>query len=89
MQGEAIEAGGFKGRANKLVDGCYSWWVGGGLPVLEALLQYKPRGRKQKEANSSASQLFNNGQLLLAVISGQTDIVSSGIARVHLDCRST
>ncbi|EIW65846.1 hypothetical protein TREMEDRAFT_74941 [Tremella mesenterica DSM 1558] len=37
MQGEAIEAGGFKGRSNKLVDGCYSWWVGGGFPVLEEL----------------------------------------------------
>jgi protein farnesyltransferase subunit beta len=37
MQGEAIEAGGFRGRSNKLVDGCYSWWVGGGVPVLEEL----------------------------------------------------
>lgn len=37
MQGEAIEAGGFRGRSNKLVDGCYSWWVGGGIPVLEEL----------------------------------------------------
>lgn len=37
QQGEAIEAGGFKGRSNKLVDGCYSWWVGGGVPVVEAL----------------------------------------------------
>ena len=37
MQGEAIEAGGFKGRSNKLVDGCYSWWVGGGFPVLQEL----------------------------------------------------
>lgn len=37
QQGEAIEAGGFRGRSNKLVDGCYSWWVGGGVPVVEAL----------------------------------------------------
>lgn len=33
MQAEAIEGGGFRGRSNKLVDGCYSWWVGGGVPV--------------------------------------------------------
>lgn len=39
MQGESIEAGGFRGRANKLVDGCYGWWVGGLFAVLEALLQ--------------------------------------------------
>ena len=37
QQGESIEAGGFRGRSNKLVDGCYSWWVGGGVPVVEAL----------------------------------------------------
>jgi protein farnesyltransferase subunit beta len=43
MQGEGIEAGGFRGRSNKLVDGCYSWWVGGGVPVLEEL------ARREKE----------------------------------------
>lgn len=37
MQGLEIELGGFKGRTNKLVDGCYSWWVGGAFELLEAL----------------------------------------------------
>ncbi|PFH45619.1 hypothetical protein AMATHDRAFT_77974 [Amanita thiersii Skay4041] len=37
MQGNAIEVGGFRGRTNKLVDGCYSWWCGGCFPLLEAL----------------------------------------------------
>src|SRR6266702_400935 len=37
MQGSEIELGGFKGRTNKLVDGCYSWWVGGAFTLLEAL----------------------------------------------------
>lgn len=37
MQGSEIELGGFKGRTNKLVDGCYSWWVGGAFVLLEAL----------------------------------------------------
>lgn len=37
MQGTDIELGGFKGRTNKLVDGCYSWWVGGSFAFLEAL----------------------------------------------------
>lgn len=39
--------GGFQGRPNKLVDGCYSFWVGGVYPLLQPLLQtestlYKP-----------------------------------------------
>jgi protein farnesyltransferase subunit beta len=37
MQGAEIELGGFRGRTNKLVDGCYSWWVGGSFALLEAL----------------------------------------------------
>jgi protein farnesyltransferase subunit beta len=37
MQGVDMELGGFKGRTNKLVDGCYSWWCGGSFSLLEAL----------------------------------------------------
>jgi protein farnesyltransferase subunit beta len=31
--------GGFQGRPNKLVDGCYSFWVGGVYPLLQPLLK--------------------------------------------------
>ena len=31
--------GGFNGRTNKLVDGCYSFWQGGVFPVLQKLAQ--------------------------------------------------
>ncbi|KAJ7074535.1 terpenoid cyclases/protein prenyltransferase alpha-alpha toroid [Mycena amicta] len=37
MQGVEAELGGFKGRTNKLVDGCYSWWVGGAFGLLESI----------------------------------------------------
>ncbi|KAL5480559.1 RAM1 [Sanghuangporus weigelae] len=37
MQGSEIELGGFKGRTNKLVDVCYSWWVGGCFALLRSL----------------------------------------------------
>jgi hypothetical protein len=37
MQGTEIELGGFRGRTNKLVDGCYSWWCGGSFALLGAL----------------------------------------------------
>ncbi|KAI7822802.1 protein farnesyltransferase subunit beta [Kickxella alabastrina] len=30
--------GGFSGRTNKLVDGCYSYWVGGAFPILQKAL---------------------------------------------------
>lgn len=61
MQGEAIEAGGFRGRSNKLVDGCYSWWVSGGIPVLEALL--RKEGPVEEQEIEPSHQLFNNGEL--------------------------
>ena len=31
--------GGFQGRTNKLVDGCYSFWQGGAFPLLQSVLQ--------------------------------------------------
>lgn len=34
--------GGFQGRTNKLVDGCYSFWVGALFPLLYSLLQQPP-----------------------------------------------
>ncbi|KAF8499482.1 terpenoid cyclases/protein prenyltransferase alpha-alpha toroid [Hysterangium stoloniferum] len=37
MQGGEMDLGGFRGRTNKLVDGCYSWWVGGCFALLEGL----------------------------------------------------
>lgn len=34
--------GGFAGRTNKLVDGCYSHWIGGCWPIIEAVMH--PQG---------------------------------------------
>lgn len=34
--------GGFAGRTNKLVDACYSWWVGGCWAIIEAAGQRHP-----------------------------------------------
>lgn len=53
MQGESIEGGGLRGRSNKLVDGCYSWWVGGGVPVIEALSN-RQRAEKRRKKESEA-----------------------------------
>lgn len=31
--------GGFQGRTNKLVDGCYSYWQGAIIPIVQTLIQ--------------------------------------------------
>lgn len=37
VQANPIEGGGFKGRTNKLVDGCYGWWCGGLFSLIGSL----------------------------------------------------
>ncbi|KAK7018634.1 protein farnesyltransferase subunit beta [Favolaschia claudopus] len=57
MQGTPVELGGFKGRTNKLVDGCYSWWVGGAFALLEAIginpaaVPAAPSGKQDDDKN--------------------------------------
>jgi len=51
--------GGFQGRTNKLVDGCYSFWQGGCFPLLQAVLA----ARGDMPA-SGVSCLFNAEALL-------------------------
>lgn len=48
--------GGFQGRTNKLVDGCYSFWQGGIFPLLQELL-------KDEEALQHTSWLFDHRAL--------------------------
>lgn len=33
--------GGFQGRTNKLVDGCYSFWCGAIMPIVQAIISKK------------------------------------------------
>lgn len=58
MQGEAAEVGGFRGRVNKLVDGCYGWWVGGAVPVCEELVR---RQKEKEEPESRIAVLEDDG----------------------------
>eukprot|EP00879_Flechtneria_rotunda_P024781 GHRR01026293.1.p1 GENE.GHRR01026293.1~~GHRR01026293.1.p1 ORF type:complete len:388 (+),score=182.41 GHRR01026293.1:162-1325(+) len=41
--------GGFNGRTNKLVDGCYSFWQGGVFPLLQQLLATGEQHRQQQQ----------------------------------------
>ncbi|KAG2131102.1 terpenoid cyclases/protein prenyltransferase alpha-alpha toroid [Suillus cothurnatus] len=56
MQGSEIELGGFRGRTNKLVDGCYSWWVGGCFALLSSLGIVGAHGRDDNHESSTAHQ---------------------------------
>lgn len=55
MQGLPIEAGGFRGRSNKLVDGCYSWWCGGLFNILDAMLG----SENADDTNAARAALYN------------------------------
>lgn len=46
--------GGFAGRTNKLVDGCYSHWVGGCWPLLEAAIKQTPAERQKVDLPKTA-----------------------------------
>ncbi|KAK0628947.1 terpenoid cyclases/protein prenyltransferase alpha-alpha toroid [Bombardia bombarda] len=47
--------GGFSGRTNKLVDGCYSHWVGGCFPLIEACLSPVDEDKKGGTAAAAAA----------------------------------
>lgn len=50
MQGLPIEGGGFRGRSNKLVDGCYAWWCGGLFPVIENIIEEEMKKSSKEES---------------------------------------
>jgi protein farnesyltransferase subunit beta len=53
--------GGFCGRTNKLVDSCYSLWVGGCWPLIEAVLRSQSRS---KETTPKPTGLVANNESL-------------------------
>jgi len=62
QQGIPIEGGGFRGRTNKLVDGCYGWFSGGGMfTVLSALVELQ-LGKWWKEEEEKGKLNGEGGQ---------------------------
>lgn len=51
--------GGFSGRTNKLVDGCYSHWVGGCWPLVQACLDGPLLGSDSGSRLNSVSSVGN------------------------------
>uniref|UniRef100_A0A1I8P731 Protein farnesyltransferase subunit beta n=1 Tax=Stomoxys calcitrans TaxID=35570 RepID=A0A1I8P731_STOCA len=55
LQRQMAYEGGFQGRTNKLVDGCYSFWVGATIPVTQAIMN--------NDGKPLAKALFDVGAL--------------------------
>ncbi|XP_017469118.1 PREDICTED: protein farnesyltransferase subunit beta [Rhagoletis zephyria] len=50
--------GGFQGRTNKLVDGCYSFWVGATIPITQAIISQEGELLKPSLFDTSALQEY-------------------------------
>ncbi|KAF4992446.1 hypothetical protein FGRMN_7191 [Fusarium graminum] len=79
--------GGFSGRTNKLVDGCYSHWVGGCWPLIEAALNGPGPGPGGEEATSgdrplpaAKGSLFSRDGLIRFSDAYHTCYVLSGLS---------
>lgn len=60
--------GGFAGRTNKLVDGCYSHWVGGCWPLIQASLN-GPRSMHEISNDAATEDLFSKEGLTRYILS--------------------
>lgn len=75
--------GGFSGRTNKLVDGCYSHWVGGCWPLIKAALN-GPEGptstfdARPTENTNSEGSLFNRNALIQYILCCCQDMSKRG-----------
>ena len=58
--------GGFCGRTNKLVDACYSFWVGALFPLLDLLFAARPHSQLTTTAGSGYDELALQRYILLA-----------------------
>ena len=69
--------GGFAGRTNKVVDGCYSHWIGGCWPLVEAALDGS-HGLSSSLSSSSTARLFD-GEGLARYILGCCQAPTGGL----------
>ncbi|KAK2786977.1 CAAX farnesyltransferase (FTase) subunit beta [Onygenales sp. PD_12] len=83
--------GGFAGRTNKLVDGCYSHWVGGCWPLIQAALdgprsksaasleQSRPRGGLRDKPGKTPDS-YHTCYILAGLSTAQNDHFNTGSA---------
>jgi protein farnesyltransferase subunit beta len=68
--------GGFAGRTNKLVDGCYSFWVGGLFPLLDMALAAEGRFPYASNAASATPSASSTSASAAASVSLAADAVA-------------
>ncbi|KAH0845608.1 Protein farnesyltransferase subunit beta [Fonsecaea pedrosoi] len=74
--------GGFAGRTNKLVDGCYSHWLGGCWPLVEAAVS-GPRDSADEKARDVSDNLYSGEGLARRPDSYHTCYNLSGLSIVE------
>uniref|UniRef100_A0A6M2E3M5 Putative beta subunit of farnesyltransferase n=1 Tax=Xenopsylla cheopis TaxID=163159 RepID=A0A6M2E3M5_XENCH len=53
--------GGFQGRTNKLVDGCYSFWQGATVPIIQTLiLKERNKNKPKPTENIDAKMMYES-----------------------------
>lgn len=63
QQGMPIEGGGFRGRTNKLVDGCYGWFSGAGLgTILGAQLELQHGSWWIDDISQTGTSIIGSGE---------------------------
>ena len=74
--------GGFCGRTNKLVDGCYSHWVGACWPLIEASMQGSsgatPASDNDKSSGASSRDLYDREGLIRYILCCGQDLSGRG-----------
>jgi protein farnesyltransferase subunit beta len=70
--------GGFSGRTNKLVDGCYSHWVGGCWPLIEACLNGSRGPAGGEKLAPAESSLFSREGLIRYILCCCQDLSRRG-----------
>lgn len=84
LQAMPIEGGGFRGRTNKLVDGCYSWWCGGLFPIVDSLLA------ETDDELQPQRELFDRSECPVSMFAGhvqRADRLASAFSQSR--CKST
>ena len=73
--------GGFSGRTNKLVDGCYSHWVAGCFPIIRACLAsgHAPKSDGSRLPPEPEDGLFSREGLIRYILSCCQDHKSGGL----------
>lgn len=85
LQAMPIEGGGFRGRTNKLVDGCYGWWGGGLFGLLDGLMSAENNGLENVD-------VYDRGQFFSISISSfefRANKIIRSTTRIHTPARSS